>query len=77
MSKGISNTEIEKSFKEINNDLNEYFLGVYPSDKRNKFVVFEKMIPGKYKIYLLGFKHGLKQPRQDALMKYNQHFAKK
>ena len=47
MSKGISNTEIEKSFKEINNDLNEYFLGVYPSDKRNKFVVFEKMIPGK------------------------------
>ena len=33
MSKGISNTEIEKSFKEINNDLNEYFLGVYPSDR--------------------------------------------
>ena len=34
MSKGISNMEIEKLFKEINNDgLNENFLGVSPSDK--------------------------------------------
>ena len=34
MSKGISNIEIEKSFKEMDNDnLNETFLGVYPSDK--------------------------------------------
>ena len=48
MSKGISNTEIEKLFKEINNDdLNENFLGVYPPDKINKFIMFEKMIPGK------------------------------
>ena len=48
MSKGISNIEIKKLFKEINNDdLNENFLGVYPSDKINKFIMFEKMLPGK------------------------------
>ena len=48
MSKGISDIEIEKLFKEINNDdLNENFLGVYPSDKINKFIMFEKMMPGK------------------------------
>ena len=48
MSKGISNFEIEKIFKEINNeDINENFLGVFPSDKINKFIMFEKMMPGK------------------------------
>ena len=48
MSKGISNIHIEKSFKEINNDeVNENFLGVYPSDKINKFMMLEKMMPGK------------------------------
>ena len=36
MTKGISNFEIERVFKEINNDdLNENFLGVFPSDKIN------------------------------------------
>ena len=48
MSKGKSNIEIEKLFKKINSDdLNENFLGVYPSDKINKFIMFEKMMPGK------------------------------
>ena len=48
MSKGISNIEIKKLFKEINNDdLRENFLGVYPSNKINKFIMFEKMMPGK------------------------------
>ena len=48
MSKGISNFEIEKIFKEINNeDINENFLGVFPSDKINKFIMFEKMMSGK------------------------------
>lgn len=48
MSKGISNFEIEKFFKEINNsDINENFVGVFPSDKTNKFIMFEKTIPGK------------------------------
>ena len=47
MTKGISNFEIERVFKEINNDgLNENFLGVFPSDKINKFM-FERMMPGK------------------------------
>ena len=77
MSKGISNIEIEKSFKEINNDdLNENFLGVYPSYKLNKFIMFEKMMPGK-KISFFDFKHGQKRPRWDTLVDYNEHFAKK
>ena len=45
MSKGISNFEIEKKIKEINNeDINENFLGIFPSDKINKVFMFEKMI---------------------------------
>ena len=48
MWKGISNFEIEKIFKEINNsDISENFIGVFPSDKANKFIMFEKTIPGK------------------------------
>ena len=48
MSRGIFNFEIEKVFKEINNkDINKNFLGVFPSDKINKFIMFEKMMPGK------------------------------
>ena len=43
MSKGISNFEIEKVFKEINNDdINENLIGIFPSDKINKFIMFEK-----------------------------------
>ena len=54
MSKGISNIEIKKLFKEINNDdLNENFIGVYPSDKINKFIMFEKMMPGKKYPFLI------------------------
>ena len=48
MTKGISNFETERVFKEINNDdLNKTFLGVFPSDKINKFIMFERMMPGK------------------------------
>ena len=44
----MPNFEIGKVFKETNNDdLNKDFLGVFPSDKINKFVMFEKMMPGK------------------------------
>ena len=43
MSKGISNFEIEKVFKEINNDdINENLIGIFPSDKIIKFIMFEK-----------------------------------
>ena len=36
MTKGISNFESERVFKEINNNvLNENFLGVFPSGKTN------------------------------------------
>ena len=48
VSKSISNFEIEKVFKGINNeDINENFFGVFPSDKINKFIRFEKMMPEK------------------------------
>ena len=48
MAKGISNFKTERVFKEMkNNDLNENFLGVFTSDKINKFIKIEKMMPGK------------------------------
>ena len=48
MSKGISNFEMEKIFKEINNeDIHEKFLDIFLSDKINKYIMFEKMMPGK------------------------------
>lgn len=43
MWKGISSFEIEKRFKKANNeDIDESFLGVFPSDKINNFIMFEK-----------------------------------
>ena len=54
MSRGISNFEIEKVFKEINNeDINKDFLGVFPSDKINKFIMFEKMMLGKKYLFII------------------------
>lgn len=49
MSRGISNAEIERVFKNINNAyLNESFIGLFPSNKKKKKpVMFEKVIPGK------------------------------
>ena len=48
MSKGISNFEMEKIFKEINNeDIHEKFLDIFLSDKINKYIMFEKIMPGK------------------------------
>ena len=50
MSEPTSNFENEKIFKEIyNEDINENFLGVFPSDKIYKFILFEKMMPEKKK----------------------------
>ena len=48
MTKAISNFEIERVFKEINkNDLNKNFVGLFPSNRINKFIIFERMMPGK------------------------------
>ena len=33
--------------------MNENFLGVYPSDKTNKVIMFEKMMPGKKYPFLI------------------------
>ena len=54
MSRGKTNFEIEKVFKEINNeDINKNFLGVFPSDKINKFIMFEKIMPGKKYLFII------------------------
>ena len=48
---GISNTQIEKAFRDIDHpDLLENFVGVFPSDYLNKFVNHAAMInnSGKY-----------------------------
>ena len=38
---GVSNFEIERIFKNAdNNDLDENFIGVFPSDKMNRFFLF-------------------------------------
>ena len=48
MSKGISNFEIKKIFKEIDHEgINENCLGVFPTDKIIKFFIFENMMSGK------------------------------
>ena len=47
MSVSTSNLEIEKIFKSLgNDDLNQNFLGGFPSNQTNKFISFEKMMPG-------------------------------
>ena len=41
MLQGVSNFEIKRVSKEINNeDLSKNFLGVFPSDRINKFIIF-------------------------------------
>ena len=48
MLQSILNFEIERVSKEINNnDLNKNFLGVFPSDRIIKFIMFEKIMPDK------------------------------
>ena len=48
MTKAISNFEIERVIKEINNnDLNENFVDLFPSNRINKFIMYETMMPGK------------------------------
>ena len=78
MTKGISNIEIEKLFKEINNDdLNENFLDVYPSDKINKLIMFQKMMPGKNILSWFQTWTEATKAGRDTLVDYNEHFAKK
>ena len=52
MSNGISNFQIEEAFKNIEDkDINDNFVGVFPSNYMNKFIDHESMISekkGKY-----------------------------
>ena len=39
MTKGISNLQIEKAFKELNDqDIDENFVGVFPANRLNRFI---------------------------------------
>ena len=47
---GISNFQIEKAFKNIeDDDLNDTFVGVFPSNYMNKFIDHDSMISDKEK----------------------------
>ena len=52
MSKGISNIEIEKAFKELNDqDIDGNFVGVFSANHMNRFIAYKTMISekkGKY-----------------------------
>ena len=48
MSKGISNIQIEKAFKELNDqDIDENFVGAFPTNHMNRFIDYKTMISGK------------------------------
>ena len=54
ISRGISDEEIERVFKDVNHsDLSENFLGVFPSDKISKFVMFEKIMHEKQYSFII------------------------
>ena len=48
MTKGISNLQIEKAFKELNEqDIDENFVGVFPANRMNKFIDYKILISEK------------------------------
>ena len=50
MSKGISNLQIEKAFKELNDqDMDENFVGVFQANHMNRFIDYKMMISQKKK----------------------------
>ena len=54
MQQGMSNFEIERVFNELNSeDLNDNFFGVCPSDKINKFIVFNRTMKGRKYPFLI------------------------
>ena len=54
MGKSILNVEIERIFNEIDNaDLNNNFLGVFPSNKINKFISLKKMMVDRKNPFLI------------------------
>ena len=46
MEGGLSNFDIEEIFNRHNSDLLQNFVGVFPSNKMNKFLDFKKMMKG-------------------------------
>ena len=48
MSKGISNFQIEETFKNLNNpDINDNFVGAFPANQLTKFIDYKSMITDK------------------------------
>ena len=63
---GISKFEIEKIFKDINNEhIDDSFLGVFlfPSNKVNKFGLFEKVMPEKKYRFIISNTEMISQAR--------------
>ena len=60
---GISNFEIEETFNRANNqDLLKHFVGVFPSDKMNRFFNFKEMMKGeKYPFLIMNTDRSVKQ----------------
>ena len=51
---GLSNVDIEEIFNKANNsDLLQNFVGVFSSDKMNKFLDFKKIMKGKKYPFLI------------------------
>ena len=52
MSKGISNIQIEKAFRDLDDEeINDNFVGVFPANHINRFIDYKTMIlekKGKY-----------------------------
>ena len=59
MSKGISNIEIEKAFKELNDqDIDGNFVGVFSANHMNRFIAYKTMISEKKrKVFLYHSKY--------------------
>ena len=59
MSRGISNIQIEKAFRDLNDeDIDDNFAGVFPGNHINRFINCKTMmLEKKGKIYLYCSKH--------------------
>ena len=55
MSRGISSVQIEKTFEKLNDeDINDNFVGVFPANRMNRFIIYKTvMLKKKENIILL------------------------
>ena len=69
--------EYQKIFKDINNeDIYDNFFGVFPSNKINKFVILEKMMPEK-NIFFHNSNYRQRRSARNTLVEHFKHFSDK